>query len=351
MNIDNVVMVRAMSHLPLNGELIPSCEGVRLEYEKMSDFNSFLQNVVEQELEKQLGRPLNLYYESPDALLRDKILTEYRILKGAYYTSTLSFSLNGIVPDDNTCEFSKLPIAVIDPIKNHQTANFVNINQIDTTIKGRLKVSPDAILVIDEDLYNSLNDDIKMNLASNYKIELFKGDLKTAINNTLHKYNYPSLSLSDRVSKNYIEDCEEKESMLNFIDEFAKIFKLSKLRLDFLYRTPKFYEEENQIAHDKVNDDFYDNLKVEKYYKHQLYRFLITKADNLGILITDEEKIYLFTERPEGKEAMERITFELINAYGGLENFKSFINEYNEFAKNNYLTNDEIIRLNGDTRK
>ena len=48
---------------------------------------------------------------------------------------------------------------------------------------------------------------------------------------------------------------------------------------------------------------------------------------------------------------MERITSELINTYGGLENFKVFIKEYNEYAMNNYLTNDQIIALKGETRK
>ena len=38
MDINNVVLVRVMNHLPLNGELIPSCESERLIYDEKSDF-------------------------------------------------------------------------------------------------------------------------------------------------------------------------------------------------------------------------------------------------------------------------------------------------------------------------
>lgn len=350
MNIDNVVLVRAMSHLPLNGELIPSCEGQRLEFEKTSEFKSYIQKLVEQKLEAQLGRSLVLYVDSPDAILMDKMMEEYRILKGAYYTSTLSFSLNGLVPDDNTCEFSKLPLAVIDPIKNHTNANFVNIEAIDTTVKGRMQVSDDAILVINKSLYNSLSDEIKMNLTSNYKIELFDGDLKNAVNATLIKYNYPTLPLKQRIEEKNIGDCPERESMIDFLDIFAKTVGASRCRLQQLYMNNIFHDEVDQKAHDKIKDDFENNLKIVEHYKYQLYSFLISKAESFGIEITDEEKYYLFTEYAAGGLAMQRITSELIKSYGGLENFIAFIQEYNEHVINNYLSNDQIISLEGDTR-
>ena len=46
MNIDNVVLVRAMNNLPLNGELVPSCEGQRLVNDHKSDFYYFMKSCV-----------------------------------------------------------------------------------------------------------------------------------------------------------------------------------------------------------------------------------------------------------------------------------------------------------------
>jgi len=78
---------------------------------------------------------------------------------------------------------------------------------------------------------------------------------------------------------------------------------------------------------------------------------MVAKAESIGIEISDEEKFYLFSSNPQGVEIMEKITQNLINAYGGLERFKLFIAEYGEYAKANYLTNDQILALDGDTRK
>lgn len=82
-----------------------------------------------------------------------------------------------------------------------------------------------------------------------------------------------------------------------------------------------------------------------------MYNFLIEKAEKAGIEVTDEEKFYLFTEYANGKEAMERITSLLIEAYGGIENFQGFIQEYNNMIKNNYLNNKEIVSSEENSNK
>lgn len=351
MNLDNVVLVRVMGHLPLNGELVPSCEGQRLELEKTSDFQSYIRKEVQKELEKKLGRPLFLTVDSPDNELLKEAMKDYLILTGAFYTSTLSFSLNGIVPDDNTCEFSKQPLAVIDPIKNHPDVKFINIEAIDTTSVGKMKVSQDAILVINAEFFKSLSDEIKINLTSNYKIELFNGTLNDAVDATLKKYNYPSLPLKQKKEMQNIDACPERESMIDFMDKFAESITASRLTQQKIRQLVSFYNEGDKIANEVLVGDFYKNAKIEEYYKHQLYSFLIQKAESLGIPVTDEEKYYIFTSFSNAEEVMTRITSELIKAYGGLEGFKAFIHEYNNHCINNYLTNDEIINLSGDTRK
>ena len=136
MNIDNVVLVRATStHLPLDGNLIPTYEGKRLVSDEKSEYYFFIRKKMTEELEKQLGRNINPY-SADDSKMLDSILKNYSVLTGDYPTTTLSFSLNGLVPDDINNNFSRMKVAVIDPIKNHINADFVAIDVVDTTIKG-----------------------------------------------------------------------------------------------------------------------------------------------------------------------------------------------------------------------
>ena len=195
MNLENVVLVRAINYLPLNGELTPSFQANVLVDDNKSDFFYYIKNKVDKELEAQLGRPLNVFVNPEDKKMQDEMLKKYTVLTGPYYTTTLSFALNGLVPDDRHNTFSNLKIAVLDPIKNHMDKDFVSIDTIDTTIKGKINVSTDAVLLIDNLVYNSLPEDIKNNLNSFYNIKLFNGSLKEAVAGTLKQNNYPALPL------------------------------------------------------------------------------------------------------------------------------------------------------------
>lgn len=352
MNINNVVLVRVMNNLPLNGELVPSCEGERLVYDKKSDFYFLIKKLVKQDLEKQLGRKINEYNSTDDKLLKD-ILKHYLVLTGDYYTSTLSFSLNGMVPNDINNDFSSMKIAVIDPIKNHINDDFVTVETIDTTIKGRIKVSNEAILLIERNFYISLSKDIKNNINSYYKLKLFDGSLRDAVNSTLIENNYPLLLLVQKREVLNIEECQHRQSMLEFEDEFANTVGASRLRLNYLtyMYTPSGIEDVDKIAHDKIKEELPNTLKVEEYYRNQLYTFLLNKLRQFNIEISEKDKYYLFTEYQESKKVLEKITSCLIESYGGIKNFNSLIQEYNQYVINNYLTNEQIVALSKKTNK
>lgn len=343
MNIDNVVLVRAMNNLPLNGELIPSCEGKRLVNDNQSDFYYFIRECVSSNLEQQLGRALVLFDNSPDSKLIEEAMKEYSLLTGDYYTTTLSFALNGLVPNDMNNTFSDMKMAILEPIKNQINADFVTIETIDTTIKGRIKTSDEAILIIEQEYFSQLTKEKQEDLLTNFNIKLFEKNLKEAINNTLRENGYPVLPLIQKREMKNIEECPEKESMLNFEDKFSIAVGASRLRLQHLTFMYGGGTELDQNAHNKLSEEHSNTLKVEEYYKRQLYEFLLNKAEILGIEVSDEEKYYIFTNYQEGTEVMKKITTSLINAYGGLENFKQFIYEYNNYIKENYLTNHQII--------
>ena len=349
MNLENVVLVRAMSHVPLDGVLLPSCEGKYLKPRVNDDYYYKIRKEVQKNLEAKLGRSL-MIWEDEDKLLLDEALKDYLPLTSSY-TSTLSFSLNGLVPDDMNNKFSDMKIAVLEPIRYHQNEDYVNIDAIDTTIKGSIETSKEAILLVEHNYFLTLSEEEKMNLMNHYRVELFNGSLKDAVSNTLQKYNYPSLPLIQRKEASDIEECEEKESLIAFQDTFAKDKNASRLKLQQLYMYPiSTMSEIDATAAEKVKSDFDKNLIVEKYYKDDFYEFLISKGEECGIHLTEEERFYLFSEYSNSEEILEELLSRIITNVG-LENYRLIIQEYNKKVFENHLTNDEIVALNGEGRK
>jgi len=351
MNINNVVLVRAMDNLPLNGELIPSCEGERLINDNQSDFHYFMMECITSNIEQQLGRKLLLLPDFPDYELLKDAMKDYYVLTGDYYTTTLSFALNGLVPDDINNQFTDKKMAILEPIKNQMNANFITIETIDTTIKGRIKTSNEAILVIQQEFFSKLSQDEQANLMSNYKIKLFESDLKNAINDTLIENGYPVLPLIQKKEMKNIEECPEKESMLDFEDRFSIAVGASRLRLQHLTLSYNGGTELDSIAHEKLAEEHTNTLKVNEYYKKQLYEFIINKAESLGIEVSNEDKYYLFSNDKESSNTMKKLITSLIQKYGSLENFKQFIIEYNNYIKDNYLTNQQIVSTINNIQK
>ena len=349
MNLENVVLVRAMSHLPLDGVLLPSCEGKYLVPNEQNEYYYYIRGQVKKKLESDLGRSLDVWNEE-DNLILNNALKSYLPLTSAY-TSTLSFSLNGLVPDDINNKFSEMKIAVLDPIKYHQNEDYVNIDAIDTTIKGSIISSKEAILVIEKDYFLSLSEEEKTNLMSHYKVELFTGSLKDAVSSTLQKYNYPSLPLIQKKDISDIEECAEKESMIDFQQSFAQLTNASRLKLQQLYMYPiSTMSGVDAVAAEKVQSDFNKNLIVEKYYKEKLYGYLVSISEKYGLVLDEEEKFYLFSEFSNSEEVLRKIIDFLIQNKG-IESISVIIQEYNEYIIKNHITNDEIVSLNGDSRK
>ena len=102
-------------------------------------------------------------------------------------------------------------------------------------------------------------------------------------------------------------------------------------------------EDVDKIAHNKIEDQFSNSLKVDEYYRYQLYKFLLTKLEEFNVEVDDRDKYYLFTDYNEGKDALKKIIFYLVDKYGGIDKFNNMIQEYNQYVLNNYLTNEQIV--------
>jgi len=352
MNMENVVLVRAMSHLPLDGVLKVSCEGMYLKTTNYNDFYHEIKKYVRKDIESKIGRELNTWNNEEDINLLDQEMEKYCTFTSSY-TSTLSFSLNGLVPDDINNKFSEMKIAVLDPIRNHTNENYINIDSIDTTIKGSINTSSEAILVIDREYYLSLSEDIKTNLESNYRIELFDGSLKDAVSNTLKKYNFPDISYKQKheVDDEEILDSEKREELISFQDSFAKEVSASRLKLEFLYLSPlNTLTGVDKLSAEKIKGDFNKSLDIEKYYKHKFYDFLVNELEKNGIILNSEDIYYLYSNYSNSEEILENVVRDLVNCYG-LDGVKNLVQVFNQSIIDNYLTNEEIINLNSESRK
>ena len=76
------------------------------------------------------------------------------------------FSLNGICPDDNengfaNNTFSNKRVGIIEPLSEH-ISEAVSLVPTDTAIKGDVVLSNQAVILIEESFYNSLNESQKI---------------------------------------------------------------------------------------------------------------------------------------------------------------------------------------------
>lgn len=138
--------------------------------------------------------------------------------------------------------------------------------------------------------------------------------------------------------------------MLEFENRFAESVGASRLTLQNLTMTYSGGLEVDEKAHNKIAEEFPNTLVIQEHYRNQLYNFMLNKAEGLGITVTDEEKFYLFTDCEPGVDAMQRITSCLIEKYGGIQNFQGFIQEYNQYTRENYFTNQQIVELSKDKK-
>lgn len=341
MNKDNTVLVRAYNHfIPFSKELKPSCDEMYLKLDHFSDHQRVIQKLYIKYYEQTTGETINVWNEEEYAKLKEDITPLLPLTSD--YVSTLSFSLNGLVCDDINNFFSKYDVCIIDPLKYHQDDNFISFCVNDTTIKGSVKLSDDAILVIKDETYNLLNDSQKDILNSQYHLEVFNGSLKKGVEEALKKYEYPALDIINSRENKYIADGPEKESAVNFINEYAISNKLSKLRLYDIYTAPKMYEEADIIAQEKISDEIDNSADIKDYYRHNFYEYLVNVASEYGYTIDEVEQYYLYSDFSNSYDVLEELVKYLIERLG-FKGYSELIAKYNNDLVNNYKSNAEIL--------
>lgn len=347
MTVENIALVRAMDYIPFDGILYPICH---VPYLRKSD-NEF--NFKIYDLLNEIGILPKIdpkrwqeegYYEKMTSELSN-IAKEYYPYNSDY-NSMILFSLNGICPDDSehgfgNNTFSNKKVAVIEPLKYHidQTISLV---PTDTSLKGDVILSSEAVLLIEEELYNSLSLKQKEILNNNYfTIKIFTGSLKEAIKNELKlsgKYTAEDLSLSS--STGGVKDSATSEELKSCIKNIANQNNLLQMKFFDILQT----RDESLPKYSEFCDEVKNIMVVNKYF---LRLFLVELVTNF--LNKPDMADYVFENCDYGFCLNEVATLlkEKI-AEVGIEEYKNFVDKYNnklllQQINNTLPTPEEIV--------
>lgn len=351
MNINNIAIVRATNIIPYDGVVRPLsnvpylCKNIGLEFSAMiSDLLRELGVIPPIDQSKMFEED---YYDKMVAL-SSKILKEY-LPYVSDYNSMVLFSLNGICPDDNehgfaNNTFSNKKVAIIEPLSEH-IDQVISLVPTDTAIKGDVVLSNSAIILIEESLYNSLNETQKSLLHNNiFFIKTFTGSLKEAIRNELQnsgRYIPETLSLS--ASTGGFMQSDTSEMQKECINNIASYYGLSQMKYFNLITS----RDTSIPKYDEVCDEFDNTIKVQDYY---MTMFL---SNFLMYLNAPEDMINNISKNIHYKPFLLKV-ITIIKELG-IDKYKQFVDSYNkkleEHQKNmTLITPEDIISLSEEIK-
>lgn len=326
MNIDNIAIVRATNVIPFDGVVRPLsnvpylCKNIGLEFSaRISDLLHELGVIPPMDQSRMFEED---YYDEMVAL-SSKILKEY-LPYVSDYNSMVLFSLNGICPDDNehgfaNNTFSNKSVAIIAPLSEH-IDQVISLVPTDTAIKGNVELSNNAIVLIEERVYESLNDMQKALLHNNrFSIKTFTGSLKEAIRNELQnsgRYIPETLSLSASTGGFMPSDTSElqKECINNIVSSYG----LSQMKYFNLITS----RDTSIPKYDEVCDEFDKAMKVQDFYTTAFLHELLVYAN------ASEDMINNISRNIHYKPFLLKVV-EIIKTLG-IDKYKQFVDSYNK---------------------
>ena len=343
MNIDNIALIRATNIIPFDGIIRPISNTAYICKLLDGEFSDAIGSLLEELRllpEEDYSKTLTDkdYYDNYVKLYAS-IIKEY-LPYTSDYNSLVLFSLNGLCPDDSehgfgNNTFSNKNCAIIEPLKYH-IDNVISLVPTDTSVKGDVYLSNEAIILIKDTAFQKLTQEEKYKLQS-LNTKIFHGTLKDAIKENLKasgKYTAEDLSLSQ--STKGIKDSPTSDELKECINRVIKEYNLSSLKY---YNLITARGDADIPKYDMVKDEYRNAVAVYEYYMENFLQELLdyfSAPDNLKIRL--HRSLY-------NKRYMEEIK-ELIRKVG-IDNYKLFLDNYNkrleEAREDKSLINPEEI--------
>ncbi len=330
MDINNIALVRATNVIPFDGIVKPLSNVPYLCKNTGLSFSSKMSSLLR---ELRIIPPMDQtrvfedgYFENM-AILSSKILKEY-LPYVSDYNSMVLFSLNGICPDDNEHGFannifSNKKVAIIEPLSCHINET-ISLVPTDTAIKGDVVLSSEAIVLIEDNLYDSLSDEEKLIISNNnFTIKLFAGSLKDAIREALQnsgKYIPEVLSLSASTTGG-IMPSETSEMQKECINSIAEAYGIPQIKFFDLITS----RDSTMPKYDEVCDEFNNGLIVQDY-------FMVMFLEELLVFLNASKDMIDNVSKNIDNEFFLLKIIDLIKE-NGIENYKRFLDDYNARLK------------------
>lgn len=352
MNIDNIAIVRATNVIPFDGVVRPLsnvpylCKNIGLEFSaRISDLLHELGVIPPMDQSRMFEED---YYDEMVAL-SSKILKEY-LPYVSDYNSMVLFSLNGICPDDNehgfaNNTFSNKSVAIIAPLSEH-IDQVISLVPTDTAIKGNVELSNNAIVLIEESVYESLNDMQKALLHNNsFSIKNFTGSLKETIRNELQnsgRYVPETLSLSASTGGFIPSDTSKLQK--ECINNIASSYGLSQMK----YFNLIISRDTSMPKYDEVCDEFDKAMKVQDFYTTAFLHELLVYAN------ASEDMINNISRNIHYKPFLLKVV-EIIKTLG-IDKYKQFVDSYNKHLEEQQremtlATPEDIVSSNKENKR
>ena len=327
MDIKNIALVRATNVIPFDGVVRPVSEEPYLEPEKGSSLSFEINSLLRRQ-----GKLNEIDWLRPEEerneiqAQNNKILEQY-MPYNSNYNSMVLWALNGMVPDDNSKGgtfgnniFSNKDCAIIDGLEEQLAqSEITSLVPTDTAIKGNVKLSNQAIILLSKERYESLSQEEKDKLSTlDLTLEIFEGDLTEAVNKTLEKsgrYTAETLSLS-KEDRGYIHSTTSDE-VIEIIGKIAKENGIAQeLHWNIIVRQSDYLDKLDSVKNE------YENIGiVQQFYTKTFFKYLFLKMS-----ISDRTKADIMYA-PDSPAYIEQLCSEIEEI--GIDEYKKIVDTYN----------------------
>lgn len=359
MDIHNIALVRATEHIPFDGKVKPVGQSISFSknneiYQYPSVIGDFLEREGKvpnfDQIKEKMIEDGEISKDSDFGEIFSKCSTKCvevkKEIKKDYlpyycnYNSMVLFSINGLVPDDGEnggftgTVFSSKNCAIIEGLEEH-IDEVISLNPTDTAIKGTVNLSPNAVILISQQKYNSLTNEQKERLNNlSCEVKIFEGNLKQAVNNVLEnseRYTAEELTLS----REQIKPSETRDDVMNTLNQIAEERNLSQA-----YHLSVLLHKTNMEGKlEDVKEEAENMGTLSKYYMDEFYQYIFSKMD------IDKDLQYDLIHFKNAKPYLEEFC-KKIKEYG-IDEYRELVTKYNtgleELKEENKLPTPETI--------